>query len=668
MIRASTYEVIIEIAGKPEIEGIYTEEKDALSRAEYLLKLAKYTGVKVNKVSGRGESKVIFDKLCSSGGGGSTVSEIVDAFVCTSLSDVYCFESRRTLLRLLRNYFDQQLMIPLELLHNYTSLRYLERDALLFNQGGHRLAAVQARKLKIRAEERHDFLLKLFRELLEVTKNPEHLKPYAETLSVKGLSCLIREVTEKEAPADHNRIISYAVVHHISEFRDWNRKLTAACALFEEDQSEDAAAWLDELLAEIIDGNEAVKAAIGYAPDLISALMSLRATVEGAWDDRLPGTDALQKLSDVMAHKELPRVKAALLNRIANALDGKTPLTKLDRAANAEAFKRLLTALQEFGGFMGGVPMTAAITRRAKIVLNRGNEDLSFENTVGILLAFLPSPAARIGYLLDLMSSEMGRKKAALLAGQIAELFNKIRTIYDFAPDVGDSMSQDAVREDFRRRLYGAGIPRRLADGLMRRLEQLSTSAAMLPELRSQAPLQLQPPRPVRVQAAPASALRMVPPPPRSPAPSPSSPPPPPRPAPSRPTSVAPAGTVETALAPASDSLGTLVLTHRGTRIVVTPDDTPFVIGRSSSCQLAVEWGTASRSHAEIKVVGDDFVLIDHSKNGTFLAGRDRPELVLANSSEVLTGQGTITIGRIGDDPQAVEHAVIQFQRVAARS
>ena len=642
MIRACTYEVVIDIAGKPEIEGIYKDEKEALQRAEYLLKLAKYTGVKVSKIAGSGTPTVIFDKLCSSGGGGATVSDIEDSFVCMSLSDVYCFESRYTLLKLMRNYFDQQLLIPLELRHNYTSLRYLERDALLFNQGGHKLAAVQARKLKVRAEERHDYLVKLFREVLEVSKNPDHLKPYAETLALRGLTELIKEVGEKEPAADHSRIISYAICHFLSEFRDWNQKLTAACRLFEESQSAEAEAWLDEVLAEIIDGNEAVKAAIGYSPDLVSALLSLRAVIDGSWDDRLPGTDALQRLSDVMAHRELPRVRAALLTRIASAIDGKSPLTKLDRAANAEAFKKLLGRLLEFGGFMGGVRMSAAITRRAKIVLNKGHEDLSFESTVSILLAFLPSPAARIGYLLDLMSSEMGRKKAALLAGQIAELFNKIRTIFDFAPDVGDSISQEAVREDFRRRLYGAGIPRRLADGLMRRLEQLSASA--MPSRQQSAPA------PAPALASPAAALRLTP---RVAAPV--SPPP----------ALAAPGTVETEIAAPSDRLGQLVLSHRGSRIVVTPDDTPFVIGRSSTSQLAIEWGTASRSHAEIKVVGDDFVLLDHSKNGTFLLGSDGQELPLTNSSAVLVGQGTITIGRIGDEPEALEHAVVRFQRVA---
>ncbi len=638
MIKANTYEIIIDVAGKSEIEGIYQDEKDALQRAEYLLKLAKYTGVKVSKISGRGSSQVIFDKLCTTSGGGATIADVDEAFACMTLSDVYCFESRQTLLKMMRSYFDQQLTIPLELLHNYLALRYLERDALLFNQGSHHLAAIQARKLKVRADDRYTVLMKLFRELLDTAKNSDHLKPYAETLAVRGLTSLIDEVTEKEPAADHNRIISYAISHGLSEFRDWGRKLITACNLFEEEQSEEAEGWLDEILAEIIDGNEAVKAVIGYSPDLISALLALQAASDGSWDDRLPGTEALQRLSDVMAHRELPRVKAALLNRIATAIDGKAPLTKMDRAASAEQLKNLMNRLLEFGGFMGGVQMTAALTRRAKIVFNRGHEDLSFEDTVSLLSGFMPTPAARIGYLLDLMASDMGRKKAALLTGQIAELFNSIRTIADFAPDVSDSIAQETVRADFRRRLYGAGIPRRLADGLMQRLERLAGAANAAPTAAASA-------RPPLALAAP-----VIPTSPQAPAP--------PRPP-------APTGTVETT-APSPDALGELQLIHRGTRIQISADDTPFAIGRSSTCQLAIEWGTASRAHADIRVVGSNFVLIDHSKNGTYLRTPYGREQTLTNSSAVLTGQGTITIGRIGDEPEAVEHAVILFHRIAA--
>ena len=67
-----------------------------------------------------------------------------------------------------------------------------------------------------------------------------------------------------------------------------------------------------------------------------------------------------------------------------------------------------------------------------------------------------------------------------------------------------------------------------------------------------------------------------------------------------------------------------------------------------------------------VQVEGNDFILLDQSKNGTFVRGHDRKIIALAKNSTVLSGQGTITIGLIGDGPDAAESAVIGYQRVTA--
>ncbi len=49
----------------------------------------------------------------------------------------------------------------------------------------------------------------------------------------------------------------------------------------------------------------------------------------------------------------------------------------------------------------------------------------------------------------------------------------------------------------------------------------------------------------------------------------------------------------------------------------------PFVIGRLQECQLVLDPNGVSRKHAEIRRLGDRYVLVDlHSRNFTFLNGR----------------------------------------------
>ena len=99
---------------------------------------------------------------------------------------------------------------------------------------------------------------------------------------------------------------------------------------------------------------------------------------------------------------------------------------------------------------------------------------------------------------------------------------------------------------------------------------------------------------------------------------------------------------------------------------IVDPPQTPYAIGRSETCQLIVDCNTASRSHAIIQLTGKDYVLIDQSKNGTFIYCEDQKACALTKSSAVLIGRGTITLGTTSDDPELTEHGVIRFERISA--
>jgi hypothetical protein len=645
MDRAYTFEVIIETAGKVEIEGIYKDESEALQRAEYLLKLAKYTAVRVNRVDSRDNHKPIFEKFYSGQGKVIQLSHVEEVYVCNSLADVYRFDSRLTLLRLLRAYFDEQLMIPSELLHRYVPLRYLERDALLFNQAAHRLSAYQARATNSRADERHSVLMKLFREVLEQAKASDKLAPYAASLAGGGVAGLLED-TDRLAEGDRLRVVTYAFSRHLEELRDWSGKVSAICELFREEQAEPATAVLDEMLAEAIDGNAPVRAVLGYAPDLGSALTSLAATLEGAIDDRYCHTRALQQISDQLAVHALPRTRTALLHRIAVALDGRAPLTKLDRAANIDAFAALVPRLREFGGFQGGSEMSAALVRRAKQVYGKDGEDLPFEDAVQLLIDHLPNPGGRIGFMLDLLPTELGRSKTSFLAQRIAERFANLRSIRDFAPQADSTWSSDMVREDFRRRLYGAGIPRKLADALMRKLSALGD----LPD----AP----PPRPSPPSSSPSlpasspPAVRLTP--------------PVATPELHQPTATAALLTPPPyALDPPLPGEIRMAVSYRGSNLILGRSHTTAVLGRGEDCDVVVATKTASRAHATIRIEDGKFLLADESKNGTYLVNGALPPMVLNRSTAVLESEGAIYLGTTPENCGSDDSALVRFRLLA---
>ena len=66
--------------------------------------------------------------------------------------------------------------------------------------------------------------------------------------------------------------------------------------------------------------------------------------------------------------------------------------------------------------------------------------------------------------------------------------------------------------------------------------------------------------------------------------------------------------------------------------------DTQITIGRHPDCQVRFpkEVVTLSRKHARIEREGNRFKLIDQSTNGTFVNGRQVPEIYLKDGDVIL--------------------------------
>jgi hypothetical protein len=88
--------------------------------------------------------------------------------------------------------------------------------------------------------------------------------------------------------------------------------------------------------------------------------------------------------------------------------------------------------------------------------------------------------------------------------------------------------------------------------------------------------------------------------------------------------------------APGGAAVGSLVLPD-GRRIPLGED--PVSIGRLQDCDIAVGDPNVSRHHAEVRRVGNDFVVVDlGSTNGTRVNGLNVKERRLADGDEVTVG------------------------------
>lgn len=94
----------------------------------------------------------------------------------------------------------------------------------------------------------------------------------------------------------------------------------------------------------------------------------------------------------------------------------------------------------------------------------------------------------------------------------------------------------------------------------------------------------------------------------------------------------------------------TLVLGTR--KVQITDRNTPFVIGRGEHCNLVLPSETASRSHLRIESRLGEFVIIDHSTNGTYITtppgkrAHDGLDMRLHHREWTMVGAGKISLGK----------------------
>ncbi|HZE10275.1 MAG TPA: adenylate/guanylate cyclase domain-containing protein [Burkholderiales bacterium] len=87
-----------------------------------------------------------------------------------------------------------------------------------------------------------------------------------------------------------------------------------------------------------------------------------------------------------------------------------------------------------------------------------------------------------------------------------------------------------------------------------------------------------------------------------------------------------------------------------GERTIGFPrDKSVLILGRENTCDIVVQEKTASRLHARIERKGVQYVLVDESTNGTYVAIEGDREVLLRRDSVMLRGRGKFALGTSTD-------------------
>jgi class 3 adenylate cyclase len=83
--------------------------------------------------------------------------------------------------------------------------------------------------------------------------------------------------------------------------------------------------------------------------------------------------------------------------------------------------------------------------------------------------------------------------------------------------------------------------------------------------------------------------------------------------------------------------------------IAFPPNKQVLVLGRENTCDIVIPEKTASRRHARIERRGAQYVLVDESTNGTYVAIEGDREVMLRRESVMLRGRGKLALGTSTD-------------------
>ncbi|NQU60027.1 MAG: cyclic nucleotide-binding domain-containing protein [Rhodospirillales bacterium] len=476
-LAGKTYEVLTADGNRWILDSTHDIRSTAMQAAEEIIGLNKHDGVRVVAETERtGETEVIFEETIDHDYV-VTIASVEDAPVCKNTADFYRFPARRTAGRLLRNLLDDQGLTALELAFNPGQLMMFERNDRLFGPGLQRIAGIQAKATGTEQSDRADFLFRAFDEIKERAKSGIDIEKYSALLKAKGLNALIEGANQWEKGDNQEMAVLAALAAHITGRADWDGKLLVLAKLGEGAPSAEAVGYLDEIVAEILDGAEAVRQVLGGQPDSAAANRMLIRLSHGDIQPPKKTLSCIVELNEMMARLDMPQAQSVLLERVAVEISGVHHLTKEGRDADREAFVGLVRELADGDGLIGGPRMCEAVVKRARIALSGGEKDLSVEHAIDNLHDLMPNRAVRLGFLLDLLNSPLGRKEGELIMDALGRIAKQLSFLASLVPDADGPERVLGVVEKLKRRLEHEGVPAEFRKSLTDNLNELVKKA-----------------------------------------------------------------------------------------------------------------------------------------------------------------------------------------------
>ncbi|KZB68199.1 hypothetical protein AUP42_12130 [Thalassospira lucentensis] len=448
----TTFEVRVQRGERWIIHSTFDVEKEAVNEAEKLLK-TKVSAVRVvrdwERADGRHIEKVLLEKQ----GAGEDddkdvrVSAIEDAPLCDSDNDLLQSESRATINRLLRKYFEQEILTPCEVMYNYQNLRKLMFHDTLMPTAVDKVAGIHAKATDGDHIEAMNKLHGAIEQLAARAREVEKVDlPAFEDATISEVRDEIRRLNLAE---DTDFLTMVALTRVLSSSRNWVGKLDLALKVKGDEKDEAARKLLDDVIADILGSPVALKELLGSSRSFGDAvILHIDLALGRARGNRGSADDILELLNPLFGSGLLATSQEALFDYIVRELRSANSLTRHE--SDPDPLVGILDRLVSEKGVVYGAPMVSALAERGARLRNVGGPRAMIDGVAEINGRMGPN-CRKMAWLLAVMNSgiveDFGDEVFDMLMDTVKDM-RALRAFCDSDAKPRDKMATVTVMND----------------------------------------------------------------------------------------------------------------------------------------------------------------------------------------------------------------------------
>ncbi|HEY0835311.1 MAG TPA: hypothetical protein VGE72_15520 [Azospirillum sp.] len=369
---SASFEVQVRQEGRWRIEATFTEEQAALSCARAQLVGHGVQEVKVFKarsLAGLAIQTAIFHRKVPEvkerplGLSGSPEG----APFCTELADLYGFDSRVVIGRMLRQFLDKFRITQTELLHGWSFARKLDEQGSLIGAAVHAVARHHADLGKVNANARVKELRALVDQAIIRARDFAAERKRLPAFDPKDLAGTSRRIEYAVGPAEHDYVFLSVLALHLSDANSLGGKVDMLLDLMDEGLEPRLNALLEGVVADALGSAELVKELLGAQANLADGLCALADVLHGrAADPKLaPVGRSLARIGGLTVAGHAPCCRRVLVDRVRSALNSDQPLDRRDPMAEASLIDAVVAHLRGTdGALLGGAETEKALAKR----------------------------------------------------------------------------------------------------------------------------------------------------------------------------------------------------------------------------------------------------------------------------------------------------------------